>query len=33
MRDRPDVVVGFGGYPSIPALSAAWVLRRPADDS
>jgi UDP-N-acetylglucosamine--N-acetylmuramyl-(pentapeptide) pyrophosphoryl-undecaprenol N-acetylglucosamine transferase len=29
MRDKPDVVVGFGGYPSIPALSAAWVLRRP----
>ncbi|MDT8327387.1 MAG: UDP-N-acetylglucosamine--N-acetylmuramyl-(pentapeptide) pyrophosphoryl-undecaprenol N-acetylglucosamine transferase [Roseovarius sp.] len=29
MRDRPDVVVGFGGYPSIPALSAAWVLRLP----
>ena len=29
MRDRPAVVVGFGGYPSIPALSAAWVLRRP----
>lgn len=29
MRDRPDVVVGFGGYPSIPALSAAWVLRTP----
>ena len=29
MRDRPDVVVGFGGYPSIPALAAAWVLRRP----
>jgi UDP-N-acetylglucosamine--N-acetylmuramyl-(pentapeptide) pyrophosphoryl-undecaprenol N-acetylglucosamine transferase len=28
-RDRPAVVVGFGGYPSIPALSAAWVLRRP----
>ena len=28
-RDKPDVVVGFGGYPSIPALSAAWVLRRP----
>ncbi len=22
-RDRPDVVVGFGGYPSIPAMSAA----------
>lgn len=29
VRDRPDVVVGFGGYPSIPALSAAWLLRRP----
>lgn len=29
LRDRPDVVVGFGGYPSIPALSAAWVLRLP----
>jgi UDP-N-acetylglucosamine--N-acetylmuramyl-(pentapeptide) pyrophosphoryl-undecaprenol N-acetylglucosamine transferase len=29
LRDRPDVVVGFGGYPSIPALTAAWLLRRP----
>lgn len=29
VRDKPDVVVGFGGYPSIPALTAAWVLRRP----
>lgn len=29
LRERPDVVVGFGGYPSIPALTAAWVLRRP----
>ncbi len=29
MRDRPDVVVGFGGYPTIPALSAAVILRRP----
>ncbi len=27
--DRPAVVVGFGGYPSIPALAAAWLLRRP----
>ncbi|MFN7002398.1 MAG: UDP-N-acetylglucosamine--N-acetylmuramyl-(pentapeptide) pyrophosphoryl-undecaprenol N-acetylglucosamine transferase [Roseinatronobacter sp.] len=27
--DRPRAVVGFGGYPSIPALSAAWVLRVP----
>ncbi len=29
VRDRPAVVVGFGGYPTIPALAAAWVLRRP----
>jgi len=29
LRDRPAVVVGFGGYPSIPALVAATVLRRP----
>jgi UDP-N-acetylglucosamine--N-acetylmuramyl-(pentapeptide) pyrophosphoryl-undecaprenol N-acetylglucosamine transferase len=28
-RDRPAAVVGFGGYPSIPALAAAWVLRLP----
>ncbi|MEX0280368.1 MAG: UDP-N-acetylglucosamine--N-acetylmuramyl-(pentapeptide) pyrophosphoryl-undecaprenol N-acetylglucosamine transferase [Arenibacterium sp.] len=28
-RDRPAVVVGFGGYPSIPALGAAWLLRLP----
>ena len=27
--DRPAVVAGFGGYPSIPALAAAWVLRVP----
>jgi UDP-N-acetylglucosamine--N-acetylmuramyl-(pentapeptide) pyrophosphoryl-undecaprenol N-acetylglucosamine transferase len=27
--DRPRVVVGFGGYPSIPALGAAWLLRVP----
>ena len=27
--DRPTVVIGFGGYPSIPTLSAAWVLRCP----
>ncbi len=25
--DRPKMVVGFGGYPSIPALAAAWILR------
>lgn len=29
MRDKPNVVVGFGGYPSIPAIAAAWVLRKP----
>jgi UDP-N-acetylglucosamine--N-acetylmuramyl-(pentapeptide) pyrophosphoryl-undecaprenol N-acetylglucosamine transferase len=28
-RDRPAVVVGFGGYPSIPALVAAVMLRHP----
>ncbi|MEZ5716680.1 MAG: UDP-N-acetylglucosamine--N-acetylmuramyl-(pentapeptide) pyrophosphoryl-undecaprenol N-acetylglucosamine transferase [Paracoccaceae bacterium] len=28
-RDRPDVVVGFGGYPAIPAMAAAWLLRLP----
>ncbi|NNF90067.1 MAG: UDP-N-acetylglucosamine--N-acetylmuramyl-(pentapeptide) pyrophosphoryl-undecaprenol N-acetylglucosamine transferase [Boseongicola sp.] len=29
LADRPSVVAGFGGYPSIPALVAAWVLRVP----
>lgn len=29
LLDRPAVVAGFGGYPSIPALAAAWVLRCP----
>ncbi|MGC1506646.1 MAG: UDP-N-acetylglucosamine--N-acetylmuramyl-(pentapeptide) pyrophosphoryl-undecaprenol N-acetylglucosamine transferase [Sulfitobacter sp.] len=29
LRDRPSVVVGFGGYPSIPALGAATLLRVP----
>ena len=28
-RDRPDVVVGFGGYPTIPAMAAAMALRLP----
>lgn len=27
--DRPSVVVGFGGYPAIPAMSAAWLLKLP----
>lgn len=29
MRDRPAAVVGFGGYPSIPAIAAATILRLP----
>lgn len=29
LRQKPDVVVGFGGYPTIPALGAAWLLRLP----
>ena len=28
-RDRPALVVGFGGYPTIPALSAAELLKIP----
>lgn len=28
-RERPDAVVGFGGYPSIPALGAATLLKLP----
>ncbi len=28
-RDRPAVVVGFGGYPTIPALAAAFVMKLP----
>ncbi len=28
-REKPDVVVGFGGYPTIPALAAAWITRTP----
>jgi UDP-N-acetylglucosamine--N-acetylmuramyl-(pentapeptide) pyrophosphoryl-undecaprenol N-acetylglucosamine transferase len=28
-RDRPTVVVGFGGYPTIPALAAAKLLGVP----
>ena len=29
LRDKPDVVIGFGGYPAIPAMAAATLLRRP----
>lgn len=28
-REKPDVVVGFGGYPTIPAVAAAILTRRP----
>jgi len=28
-REKPAVVVGFGGYPSIPAMGAAWLTGRP----
>jgi len=28
-RDRPAVVAGFGGYPAIPALTAAWLMGLP----
>lgn len=28
-RDRPAAVAGFGGYPSLPALAAAWRLGTP----
>ena len=28
-RDRPSVVIGFGGYPTIPALSAAVLMGIP----
>jgi UDP-N-acetylglucosamine--N-acetylmuramyl-(pentapeptide) pyrophosphoryl-undecaprenol N-acetylglucosamine transferase len=28
-RDRPTAVVGFGGYPTIPAMTAAWLMKLP----
>ncbi|MCI4664626.1 MAG: undecaprenyldiphospho-muramoylpentapeptide beta-N-acetylglucosaminyltransferase [Neomegalonema sp.] len=28
-KDRPTAVAGFGGYPSLPALTAAWRLNLP----
>jgi UDP-N-acetylglucosamine--N-acetylmuramyl-(pentapeptide) pyrophosphoryl-undecaprenol N-acetylglucosamine transferase len=28
-QDTPAVIAGFGGYPSIPALSAAWMMGLP----
>lgn len=29
LRDRPACVAGFGGYPALPAMAAAWTLRVP----
>ena len=29
MHDRPSVLVGFGGYPAIPAMSAAYLMKLP----
>ncbi len=29
VRDRPACVAGFGGYPALPAMIAAWTLRVP----
>jgi UDP-N-acetylglucosamine--N-acetylmuramyl-(pentapeptide) pyrophosphoryl-undecaprenol N-acetylglucosamine transferase len=29
LKDRPSAVVGMGGYASVPAALAAWLLRRP----
>ncbi|NIZ11227.1 undecaprenyldiphospho-muramoylpentapeptide beta-N-acetylglucosaminyltransferase [Pseudooceanicola sp. HF7] len=29
MKEKPDAVVGFGGYPAIPATAAATLLRIP----
>jgi UDP-N-acetylglucosamine--N-acetylmuramyl-(pentapeptide) pyrophosphoryl-undecaprenol N-acetylglucosamine transferase len=28
-RDRPDVVIGFGGYPAIPSVAAATLMKLP----
>ncbi|MEP2641986.1 UDP-N-acetylglucosamine--N-acetylmuramyl-(pentapeptide) pyrophosphoryl-undecaprenol N-acetylglucosamine transferase [Roseobacter sp.] len=28
-RDRPTAIVGFGGYPTIPALAAAYLMKLP----
>lgn len=28
-RERPACVAGFGGYPALPAMTAAWLLKVP----
>lgn len=27
--DRPSLVIGFGGYPSFPAIAASWLMKLP----
>ncbi len=29
LKQKPQAVVGFGGFPSFPLLAAAWILRIP----
>lgn len=29
LNERPTIVVGFGGYPAVPAMLAAGVLKIP----
>ena len=29
LKQKPQMVVGFGGFPSFPLLAAAWILRIP----
>lgn len=28
-QEKPAIVIGFGGYPAIPAMAAAWLLKLP----
>ncbi|MEX0590172.1 MAG: undecaprenyldiphospho-muramoylpentapeptide beta-N-acetylglucosaminyltransferase [Xanthobacteraceae bacterium] len=30
LRSRPAAVVGFGGYPTVPPIFAAWIVRVPS---
>src|SRR5690606_21662766 len=29
LTERPAAVVGFGGYPTVPPILAAWIVRVP----
>jgi UDP-N-acetylglucosamine--N-acetylmuramyl-(pentapeptide) pyrophosphoryl-undecaprenol N-acetylglucosamine transferase len=31
LSDKPRVVVGFGGCPTIPAMSVAWIAQTAHD--